>query len=196
MSGLMPSTAANPSVQPHAGGDDSASDRARAGSATHPEAGRIGQILVEDGLLSMEQLSKALRIQARLEDRKPIGLLVVELGWVTRPRLELALRRHRHGLSVEGILVERGVIRSGQLARQSVLSELQRLYGVPIASWIGESTKITAAFEALAAETSEEKVTRRRSIQYQRSIEVSDNNRGACDIVDTILTRAVREGAS
>jgi hypothetical protein len=52
----------------------------------------------------------------RLEDRKPIGMLVVELGWVTRPRLELALRRHRHGLSVEGILVERGVIRAGQLA--------------------------------------------------------------------------------
>jgi len=281
MSGLTPSVAANPSVQPQAGGDDSASDRARAGSATHPEAGRIGQILVEDGLLSMEQLSKALRIQGRLEDRKPIGLLVVELGWVTRPRLELALRRHRHGLSVEGILVERGVIRSGQLAaamealkehpgkspgrhlveigaiserayleaycekhdlsfidvdvslidrqlldkvnlryltrhrivplsiqdgmlnvvleelgRESLLAELQRLYGVPTAIWIGESTKITAAFEALTAETLEGKVTRRRSIQYQRVVEVSDNNRGACDIVDTILTRAVREGAS
>lgn len=110
----MPSVAANPSVQPQAGVDDRAT--ARAGAATHPEAGRIGQILVEDGLLSMEQLSKALRIQARLEDRKPIGMLVVELGWVTRSRLELALRRHRHGLSVEGILVERGVIRSGQLA--------------------------------------------------------------------------------
>ena len=275
----MPSVAANPAAQPQAGVDDSAT--ARAGAATHPEAGRIGQILVEDGLLSMEQLSKALRIQGRLEDRKPIGMLVVELGWVTRPRLEMALRRHRHGLSVEGILVERGVIRSGQLAaamealkehpnkspgrhlveigaiserayleaycekhdlsfidvdvslidrqlldkvnlryltrhrivplsiqdgklnvvleelgRESLLAELQRLYGVPTAVWIGESTKITAAFEALTAETVEGKVTRRRSIQYQRFVEVSENNRGACEIVDTILTRAVREGAS
>jgi type IV pilus assembly protein PilB len=249
--------------------------------ATHPEAGRIGQILVEDGLLSMEQLSKALRIQGRLEDRKPIGMLVVELGWVTRPRLELALRRHRHGLSVEGILVERGIIRAGQLAaamealkdhpnknpgrhlveigaiserayleaycekhdlnfidvdvslvdrqlldkvnlryltrhrvvpltiqdgrlnvvleqlgQESVLAELQRLYGVPSAIWIGESTKIIAALEALGEETVEGRVTRRRSIQYRRFVEVSENNRGASEIVDAILTRAVREGAS
>jgi type IV pilus assembly protein PilB len=83
-----------------------------------------------------------------------------------------------------------------ELGRESLLAELQRLYGVPTAIWIGESTKITAAFEALAAETVEGKVARRRSIQYQRFVEVSDNNRGACEIVDTILTRAVREGAS
>jgi len=32
---------------------------------------RIGRILVEDGLLTEEQLSKALRIQSRLEASKP-----------------------------------------------------------------------------------------------------------------------------
>jgi type IV pilus assembly protein PilB len=281
MAGSMPSQAADAAVQPDGDDKNGAVDRPPVGVPTHPEAGRIGQILVEDGLLSMEQLAKALRIQSRLEDRKPIGMLVVELGWVTRPRLELALRRHRHGLSVEGILVERGVIRAGQLAaamealkdhpnkgpgrhlveigaiserayleaycekhdlnfidvdvslvdrqlldkvnlryltrhrivpltiqdgklnvvleqlgHESVLTELQRLYGVPVAIWIGESTKISAALEALAEEPLEGRVTRRRSIQYRRFVEASENNRGASEIVDSILTRAVREGAS
>src|SRR5437773_1523552 len=155
MSGLMPSTTANPSVQPQAAGDDSAADRARAGVPTHPEAGRIGQILVEDGLLSMEQLSKALRIQARLEARKPIRLLDVDVSLIDRQLLDKVNLRYLTRHRIVPLSIQDGKLNLvlEELGRESVLSELQRLYGVPIASWIGESTKITAAFEALAAET-------------------------------------------
>lgn len=77
---------------------------------------RIGNVLVENGALTPQQLEKLLRIQARLEDRKPLGQLAIELGMLTRARLEDALRKHRQGLSLEGILVERGVVRAEQVA--------------------------------------------------------------------------------
>jgi type IV pilus assembly protein PilB len=245
------------------------------------QAGRIGRILVDDGLLTEAQLTRALRIQDHLEDRKPIGMLVVELGWVTRPRLERALRRHRHGLSVVGILVERGVIRSSQLSaamealkhdpsksaarhlveinaiserayleaycekhdlkfidadvslvdRQllekvslrylirhrvvplsieegslyvvaeelispTLRSELQRLFGAPIVVWISESTRLEAIFASLAGEAQGAPNTATRRVQYHSLADVADNSRGAADIVDSILGRAMKEGAS
>ena len=81
-----------------------------------PPTVRIGDILVDDGALTRDQVEKLIRIQGRLEDRKPIGQLAIEMGWLTRSRLEEALRKHRRGLSIEGILVERGVIRAEQVA--------------------------------------------------------------------------------
>jgi len=80
------------------------------------ESQRIGEALVESGGLTPEQLVKLLRVQSRLEDHKPIGQLAIELGMITRARLEKSLRQHRRGLSLEGIFVERGVVRAEQVA--------------------------------------------------------------------------------
>jgi type IV pilus assembly protein PilB len=80
------------------------------------ESQRIGEALVESGGLTPEQLVKLLRVQSRLEDHKPIGQLAIELGMITRARLEESLRKHRRGLSLEGIFVERGVVRAEQVA--------------------------------------------------------------------------------
>lgn len=76
----------------------------------------VGDILVAEGLLGTDQLAKALRIQARLEEWRPLGVLLIELGWVPRPRVEEALRKTRRALSIEQILVNRGLIRAEQLA--------------------------------------------------------------------------------
>ncbi len=78
-------------------------------------ARRVGEILVEDGALTGEQVAKLLRVQARLEEHKPIGQLAIELGMLTRTRLDDALRNYRRGLSLEGIFVERGVVRAEQV---------------------------------------------------------------------------------
>jgi type IV pilus assembly protein PilB len=72
--------------------------------------------LVADGVLSSEQLRKALRIQARLEEWRPLGALLVDLGLVSKPRLEEARRASRKALSIEEILVRRGALRVEQLA--------------------------------------------------------------------------------
>ena len=80
------------------------------------ESQRIGEALVESGGLTPEQLVKLLRVQSRLEDHKPIGQLAIELGMITRARLEESLRQPRRRLSLEGIFVERGVVRAEQVA--------------------------------------------------------------------------------
>jgi type IV pilus assembly protein PilB len=76
----------------------------------------VGDVLVADGLLTPEQVDKALRIQARLEEWRPLGVLLIELGWVPRLRVDEALRKTRRALSIEEILVNRGLIRPEQLA--------------------------------------------------------------------------------
>lgn len=76
----------------------------------------IGDLLVADGALTHEQLDKALRIQARLEEWRPLGTLLADLGLVSRPRVEEARRAARKTLSIEQILVSRGSLRAEQLA--------------------------------------------------------------------------------
>ena len=246
-----------------------------------PDGARMGRILVEDGLLQPEQLRKGERIQARLETKKPLSALVVELGWVSKSALESALRRHRRELSVEGILLEKGTITLEQLSlareavkgtpgktagrhlveigavsertyldahcekhgmpfvdadvslvdpkliekvslryltkhqvlplsiqdgvlnvvlhdpgRTAVLTELERLYGCPVHVCLGESTKIAATFAVLANEGTTGTRATTGHIQYHRLTEVGDQGKAAGEIVDNILAKALRDGAS
>jgi type IV pilus assembly protein PilB len=241
---------------------------------------RIGHILVEEGLLTEEQVARALRIQGRLEDKKPLATLVVELGWVSRPRVDDALRRHRRELSVDGILVEKGLATPAQLVaaqeavkllhgrtpgqhlvelgavperayleaycekhdlpfvdvdislvstpvlekvslryltrhrvlplsvqdgklnvvadgedRRDVLAELSRLYGVPTSVCIGEPAKIAAVL-ALLAEGKTAAKAGGGTIQYHDLAEAHDGGKAAAEIVDAVLARGIREGAS
>ena len=75
----------------------------------------VEQILVDQGLLTPKQIDKALRIQSRLEERKPLAALVVELGWVSRNAIEGALKLHRRQLPIEEILLEKGAITNDEL---------------------------------------------------------------------------------
>jgi type IV pilus assembly protein PilB len=84
--------------------------------ADAPDTRQIGDALVEAGALSQEQLAKLLRVQARLGEHKPLGQLAIELGMLTRGTLEEALKTRRRRLSIEGILIERGVVRADQVA--------------------------------------------------------------------------------
>ena len=284
MSTALPAgTSDHDALPPPRGSADSTPPRAR--PAVVPESSlddpkRIGRILVEDGLLTEEQLSKALRIQSRLEASKPLAALIIELGWVSRPRLETALRRHRRELSVEGILLEKGAITAEQLTaaqetikaqpgvtpgrhlvelgalserayleaycekhdlpfvdadpsivdpqllkkvslrylarhlalplsiqdgklnvlvddlgKADVVSEMQRLYGCPVSVCIGEARRIRETIEALGtdAESGKRSATR---VQYHRLSETGEQGQAAAEIVDHIIARALRDGAS
>ena len=96
--------------------NDTGSDVSPVAPSSPADTQRIGDVLVDAGALTKDQLAKLLRIQGRLEDHKPIGQLAIELGMLTRARLDEGLRKHRRGLSLEGILVEKGVIRAEQVA--------------------------------------------------------------------------------
>ena len=265
--------------------NDTGSDVSPAVPSSPADTQRIGDVLVDAGALTKDQLAKLLRIQGRLEDHKPIGQLAIELGMLTRARLDEALRKHRRGLSLEGILVEKGVIRAEQVAaarealkgtnkdvarhlveigavseriflqsycekhgvsfidceaglvdrtllrkvsikylsRQRIVplslkegrlnvvaedlqqasgvtAELERLYGAPVTFWISEKSKIASTLTTLEAEAGEGKVTSTRRVEYKNvsatDVAVTDDTKGAAEIVESILLRAIRDGAS
>ncbi len=99
-----------------------------AGSATSEpvpsaEPANVERLLLEEGLLTLEQITKAKRIQARLEDAKPLAALVVDLGWVPRASLDAAIRKHRKKLPVEEILVEKGLLTREALVEARALAQ-------------------------------------------------------------------------
>lgn len=241
----------------------------------------IGEILVQAGLITEDQLAKALRIQSRLETPKPLGTLVMELGWVSRPKLETALRKRRRSLSVEMILVEKGVLTVDQLrtaeavvtgqpagsaikhlvelgaltqrtyleafcekhdlafvdadvsivdpqvlkkvsfkylkrnvllplslqdgklnivlpdlSKPELISELEGIYGCSVTVCIGDRAKILETLGILEQAGDSALRVSSTSIQYHNLTNAKEDSRAAGEIVDHILARALREGAS
>jgi type IV pilus assembly protein PilB len=70
----------------------------------------IGQVLVDEGLLTPAQLQRALRIQSLLEQPKLFGELIVELGYITKQALGDAIAKHGQHMRLGEMLVEQGVI--------------------------------------------------------------------------------------
>lgn len=60
-----------------------------------PRIGRklLGEILLEDGLVTKEQLQEALNLQQQSKEKKPIGELLVELGYLQEEGLALTLSK-------------------------------------------------------------------------------------------------------
>ena len=254
-------------------------DGGRAGIAD-PER-PIGEILVSKGALTAEQLSKALRIQSKLEEFKALGAVLVDLGLVPRGKVEEAIKESRRALSIEEILVQRGLLHPDQLdaaeralgnrtdttparhlvdsgtiaersyleafcekqglpfieidanlvdrtvlakanlkylarlrvlplsvqdgrlnvamekpAAQPVIADLQRIFGVPVNVWIGEPSRMTAALSELEAEASGKTDLSMSAVQYRTVAQVTDEQRSASEILDTIILRGIRQGAS
>lgn len=90
------------------------------GPAPGPIAGdadtALEQFLIDRELVTEEQLDRMRRIRSRLTEHKPVTQLVVELGFLSRPRLEAALRDRQRTLPVEDLLVEQGKLDAAKLA--------------------------------------------------------------------------------
>jgi type IV pilus assembly protein PilB len=240
-----------------------------------------GDILVSKGVLTPEQLSKALRIQAKLEEWKSLGSVLVDLGLVPRTKVEEAVKESRRALSIEEILVQRGQLHPDQLAAAvkalggrtdttparhlvdagtiterayleafcekqglpfievdanlvdrtvlakanlkylarlrvlplsvqdgrlnvtmekpaaaSVLADLQRIFGTPINVWISEPSRMTSALAELEAEASGRTDISMSAVQYRNVAQATDEQRSASEILDTIILRGIRQGAS
>jgi len=240
-----------------------------------------GDILVSKGALTAEQLSKALRIQSKLEEWKSLGAVLVDLGLVPRTRVEEAIKESRRVLSIEEILVQRGLLHPDQLASAvkalgsrtdttparhlvdagtiterayleafcekqglpfievdanlvdravlakanlkylsrlrvlplsvqdgrlnvamekpatpPVLAELQRIFGLPVTIWIAEPSRMTSALSELEAEASGKTDLSMSAVQYRTVAQVTDEQRSASEILDTIILRGIRQGAS
>ena len=93
--------------------------------ASTPPAGRegdrrgrrrpVGELLLEEGLITREQLEAALRAQQNGSSGFPVGQILVEQGAVTQRQLGLVLDKYRKKYRIGDLLVETNAITEEQL---------------------------------------------------------------------------------
>jgi hypothetical protein len=86
--------------------------------AGHGETGhgsRFGEVLIEEKLITPEQLQEALHIQSTLDTYIPVGQILMMRGWLTRSQLTTMLKRHRKRARLGELLVKAKRITAEQL---------------------------------------------------------------------------------
>ena len=85
---------------------------------------RFGELLVDEALITPDQLSEALRVQSTLATYTPLGQILLNRGWLTRTQLNSLLRRHRKRARLGDLLVRAKRITPEQL--QTALARQQQ----------------------------------------------------------------------
>ncbi len=70
----------------------------------------MGQALVAEGIITEDQLRRALRIQNLLEQPKHLSDVLIELGYATRQAINQAITKHGGNLRLGDLLLEQGII--------------------------------------------------------------------------------------
>ncbi|GAA5513741.1 hypothetical protein Dcar01_02486 [Deinococcus carri] len=98
----------------------------------YPQRGRLGEQMVQQGSLSRAQLREALQVQARGGKVKPLGEVIVELGFAGADEIDAALQKQNAGGGrLEDTLVQSGKISPEMLAR-SLAAQLGYEYLDPV----------------------------------------------------------------
>ena len=72
--------------------------------------------MVAEGVLTQEQLTRALRIQEKLEQPRQLGEVLVELGYASKQTITDVVRKRGQGVRLGDILVEQGIISADTLS--------------------------------------------------------------------------------
>ncbi|WP_291424294.1 type II/IV secretion system protein [Deinococcus sp.] len=84
----------------------------------YPQRGRLGEALVQQGTLSRTQLREALQVQAREGKVKPLGEVILNLGFASPEEVDSALQKQNAGGGrLEDTLVQSGKLSPEMLAR-------------------------------------------------------------------------------
>ncbi|SMB95603.1 type II/IV secretion system protein [Deinococcus hopiensis] len=98
----------------------------------YPQRVRLGEQMVQQGTLTRAQLREALQVQARGGKVKPLGEVIVELGFSTVDEIDTALRKQNTGGGrLEDTLVQSGKLSQEMLAR-SLATQLGYEYLDPV----------------------------------------------------------------
>lgn len=81
----------------------------------NPPRSLIGQALVDEEIIDENQLDRALKIQAHLEQPRQLGEILVELGYTTRQAITEVVAKYGKQMRIGDILVEQGILTSEQL---------------------------------------------------------------------------------
>lgn len=88
----------------------STSQSAQAGAAL-----KLGDLLVREGLLTMDGLDKALTFQKKSKEYRPLGQVCVDLKLITKQDLQRFLSRHHKRIHIGELLMNMGLITQSQL---------------------------------------------------------------------------------
>ena len=76
---------------------------------------KIGEILIEEGLITIGQFQNALKYQKKLKKHMPIGQILVNQKAITQKTLNFVLDRFQKRLRLGDLLIKAGVITKQQL---------------------------------------------------------------------------------
>ena len=80
-----------------------------------PSKPRVGELLVQEGAITLEQLEKALAVKKEGKAYKPLGEICVDLKFLSRARLHQILNQYQKRISVGDLLIKLGLITPQQL---------------------------------------------------------------------------------
>lgn len=101
---------------------------------------KLGDLLVKEGLLTVDGLQKALFVQKQSEVYRPLGKVCVDLKLISKPDLQRFLSKHHKRIQIGELLMHMGLITEKQL--QHVL-EQQRISSKRFGSLLVQSGIIT-----------------------------------------------------
>lgn len=76
---------------------------------------KLGDLLLQEGLIQKQQLEEALMVQKRQSVYKPLGEVCIELGFIARITLRDILAKHQKQILLGDLLVNMGIITEDQL---------------------------------------------------------------------------------
>lgn len=78
---------------------------------------RLGDLLVQEGLITPEQVDQALLIQKNQKVYKPLGEVCVELKFLSKTKLNQILSKHKKRIRLGELLINLGLINPDQLKK-------------------------------------------------------------------------------
>ena len=81
----------------------------------HSASMRLGKALVLEGVITQNQLRHALQLQQDSLDRRRLGDLLLDMGYVTRRQLRDVARKYNHRVPIGAILLDSGMVNREQL---------------------------------------------------------------------------------
>ncbi len=82
---------------------------------SHDSGLEIARFLIEDGVITEQQLAYAVRVRAKLSSEKPLLSVLNEIGYVSLEQQRATLRKHRVSVRIGALLVELGYLREQDL---------------------------------------------------------------------------------
>jgi len=102
----------------------------------------LGQVLVQEGLVTEKQLQRVLTEQSRRESYLPLGEMCVHLKLVSKADLQKILRKHRGHIFMGDLLVNLGLLSQEDLLQ---ILEFQQIESKPLGRLLIEHGMITEA---------------------------------------------------